>query len=100
VAAAAASVELAEDEPLILAHQVEPEFPVAIVRRLQKGSVLIRFEVQTDGSVSGAEVVKTSNPRLNSAALQAVNQWRFQPLQQPQAGNAELAFDVRQALGK
>jgi TonB family protein len=95
-AAVAAVVEPVEDEPLILVHQVEPEFPAAILRRQQKGSVLVRFEVQTDGSVLGAEVVKTSNPRLNAPALQAVSQWRFKPLQQPQSGTAELAYDMQQ----
>lgn len=95
---AAASEQPVDDEPLILVHQVEPEFPVAVLRRQQKGSVLVRFEVQTDGSVLGAEVVKTSNPRLNAPALQAVSQWRFKPLQQPQSGTAELAYDMRQML--
>jgi TonB family protein len=97
-AAMAAAVKPVEDEPLILVHQVEPEFPAAILRRQPKGSVLVRFEVQTDGSVLGAEVVKTSNPRLNAPALQAVSQWRFQPLQLPQSGTAELAYDLRQML--
>lgn len=83
-----------QDQPLILEHQVEPQFPVAIVRRQRKGWVHVRFEVQVDGSVKHAEAVKSSNPRLNAAAVEAVAQWRFQPLPRAQSGLAELAFDL------
>jgi TonB family protein len=84
-----------EDEPLILVHEVEPDFPAAIVRRQQKGSVLVRFDVETDGSVTQPEVERSTNPRLNAAALQAVGQWKFKPLRRKQTGTVELAFDVR-----
>jgi TonB family protein len=90
-------IEPPADEPVILVHQVEPEFPVAIVQRLQKGAVLVRFDVQADGSVNDPVVVKSTHPRLNAAAVAAVAQWRFQPLRRAQSASAELAFDIRQA---
>jgi TonB family protein len=95
VEATAAAAE--EDQPLVLVHQVEPDYPVTIVRRQQKGFVLLRFVVQPDGSVAQPEVLKSSNARLNAAALQALAQWRFQPLHHAQTGSAELDFDVTQA---
>jgi TonB family protein len=87
--------EPAEDMPLVLVHQVDPDFPSAIVRRLQKGSVQVRFEVQPDGSVKQPEVVKSSHARLNPAALEAVAQWRFQPVRHAQYGIVELVFDIQ-----
>jgi TonB family protein len=84
-----------DDVPLVLQKQVDPEFPPSVMQRLQKGSVQVRFEVLPDGSVRQREVVKTSHPRLNAAALDAVAQWRFQPLKHSQFGVVELAFDLQ-----
>jgi TonB family protein len=87
-----------QDQPLILLHQVDPDFPAAIVRRQKKGAVTVRFEVQVDGSVAQPEVTRSSNPRLNAAALAAVAQWKFEPLSRPQSATAELAFDLHQSF--
>jgi len=99
-ATASAPPQEGEEQQLVLMHQVDPEFPAAIVRRQKKGSVVVRFEVQVDGSVKQAEVLKSSNPRLDAAVLSAVSEWRFQPLQHPQSASAELAFDVSQSLAE
>lgn len=96
--ATAAAEPPQEDPPLVLVHQVEPEFPVAILRRQKKGSVMVRFVVQPDGSVTQPEVVKSTNPYLNPHAIQAVTQWKFQPLPREQSAMAELGFDLRQSL--
>ncbi|WP_181179450.1 energy transducer TonB [Methylibium rhizosphaerae] len=97
-AAASQAVEPEQDQPLILLHQVDPDFPAAIVRRQKKGVVTLRFEVQVDGSVNQPEVIRSSNPRLNPAALAAVAQWKFEPLSRPQSASAELAFDLHQSF--
>lgn len=83
-----------DDLPLVLVKQVEPDFPPSVMRRLYKGSVQVRFEVQPDGTVGQTEVVKTSSVRLNEAALDAVAKWRFQPLKRAQYGVVELAFNL------
>jgi TonB family protein len=94
VAEPAPKPEPEADVPLVLVHQVDPEFPAAVLRRLQKGSVQVRFEVQPDGSVKQPEVVKSSNAKLNPAALEAVAQWKFQPVRRTQYGMVELAFNL------
>jgi TonB family protein len=88
--------ELAEDdeEELVLLKQVQPEFPAMVVRQLLKGAVQVRFEVKPDGEVGQTEVVKTSSNRLNSAAMRAVAQWKFQPVKKAQHAIVELAFNV------
>lgn len=88
--------ELADDdeEELVLLKQVQPEFPAMVVRQLLKGAVQVRFEVKPDGEVGQTEVVKTSSNRLNSAAMRAVAQWKFQPVKKAQHAIVELAFNV------
>jgi TonB family protein len=97
-AATAQAAAPEQEQPLILLHQVDPDFPVAIVRRQKKGAVTVRFEVQVDGSVNQPEVIRSSNPRLNPAALAAVAQWKFEALLRPQTASAELAFDLHQSF--
>jgi hypothetical protein len=35
---------------------------------------------------------------LNRAAIQALSQWRFQPLSRPQTATVEMGFDLAQQL--
>lgn len=68
----------------------KPRYP-AISRRLgERGKVLLEVLILTDGSV-GEIAVKTSSgfPRLDSAALEAVRRWRFQPARR---GTTPIAF--------
>jgi TonB family protein len=86
--------EAEEDEPLVLLRQVDPAFPAPTMRRLRKGSVRVRFDVRPDGAVDRAEVLKTSHASLNTAATEAVAQWKFQPLRHAQSGVVDLQFDL------
>jgi protein TonB len=88
------------DEPLVVLHEVEPDFPISIVRRQKKGNLVMRFVVQPDGTVAQIEVVKTSNPFLNPSATHALSQWRFQPLSRARTATVEMAFDVAQQLSE
>ena len=82
------------DEPLVLKAQVDPEFPGALIRNLRKGTVQVKFTVQPDGTVGNTEVVKTTHSRLNTAAMAAVKQWRFEPVRHAQLGIVELGFNL------
>ena len=88
------------DEPLVVLHEVEPDFPISIVRRQKKGNLVMRFVVQPDGTVAQIEVVKTINPFLNPSATHALSQWRFQPLSRARTATVEMAFDVAQQLSE
>lgn len=88
------------DEPdpgLVRVASVEPDFPADLVRRLHKGNVEIRFEVDVDGKVSNAVVVDTSHSHLNHAALLAVRQWRFKPTPMTHVALVNLVFDTDKA---
>lgn len=90
------AVDRAVDAPqtLVALAQPAPQFPVNLMRTLRRGTVQVRFNVQPDGSVSNLEVLHTTSPRLNSAALDAIAQWRFQPVSKMQTGAVEVGFDI------
>lgn len=57
-----------------------PAYPLAARRRGIEGRVLVRAEVQTDGSCSRVEMKASSgSDLLDQAALEAVRKWRFVP---------------------
>lgn len=83
-----------EDIALVPVQQAEPDFPASVMRQLRKGLVQVRFDVQADGTVARAEVVKTTHRRLNDTAIAAVSQWRFQPVRKAQSAVVELGFNL------
>ncbi|WP_374673995.1 TonB family protein [Ideonella sp.] len=86
--------ESEEAEPLSLLAAGEPEFPAAMMRKLRRGNVQVRFEVQPDGRVAEASVVQTSHRGLNAAAVQAVQAWQFKPVKAPRTAVVDLGFDL------
>jgi len=102
-AAAAGTLAMPQPEPapapppdpgLTLVKSVQPDFPGNIVMKVRKGNVEVRFEVEPDGVVSDAVAVQSSNPRLNSAAVEAVKQWRFKPGPRGHTAAVNLVFDI------
>ena len=89
----APSAVLEPDPGLIQVKSVQPEFPVAVVQRIHKGHVEVRFEVDSGGKVVDATVVASSSPRLNNAAVDAIMQWRFKPTPASHTALVDLVFD-------
>jgi TonB family protein len=79
---------------LALSHQVLPEFSFIVMQALRKGLARLRFTVQLDGTVSGAEVLRSTDEEINAAVLAAVSQWRFQPVRQVRTAVVELGFSL------
>lgn len=79
---------------LRLLRQIEPDFPSSLQRRLRQGSVEVSFTVLPDGSVSAPNVLRSSHPRLDAPALEAVAQWRFAPIDAAKPGVVVLGFDL------
>jgi TonB family protein len=94
--AAAPALELSDDAPqgLVALAQPAPQFPLNVMRALRRGTVQVQFNVLTDGSVANLEVLKTTNARINAAALEAIGQWRFQPVSKVQIGAVEVGFNL------
>lgn len=74
----------AEPEPaaLKLASVVEPEMPRRLLGKLrgEEVQVHVAFTVRPDGSVADAAVRRSSHPTMDAAVLEAVRQWRYEPI--------------------
>ena len=90
------------DRPVPLAgHMQPPNYPPAALRRGDRGTVVVRVEVDAGGSPAGVALVQRSGSRdLDRAAMEAVRDWRFQPAQrngQAVPGTIEIPFDFKPA---
>jgi TonB family protein len=98
-ALAAASPKLVEEEleePLKPLKQVQPEMTRQILSaNLAKGSVRVKYTVNTDGSVSNPEVVTSTNRVLNGPVLAALGKWQYEPIKKARETQAEIVFDFR-----
>ena len=56
-----------------------PPYPFEMRRSGLKGEVVIRFIVDTQGNVRDPEIVRSSHPGFEQAAIDAVLKWRFKP---------------------
>ena len=66
-------------QPLPLATR-PPRYPQEEMRHGVGGTVRVRVQVATDGSVQDSEIETSSgNRNLDRAALEATNRWTFQP---------------------
>lgn len=81
-------------EELVLIDQTEPLWDPELMQAMRQGQVRVRIEVDVDGRLSHAEVVSSSDKRLDAVALAAVRRWRFQPLEQRRAATVEVGFDL------
>lgn len=79
--------------PLRLMEVVEPVTPRALLGQL-RGEVRaqVAFTVAPDGAVRAARVETISHPLMTSSVLQAVRQWRYQPIPEPRAHEVEIVL--------
>jgi protein TonB len=79
-AAAAAAKKVPADRAVEPVARVQPEYPADAARSQEEGTVLVRVEVDANGTPTDVSVAKRSGSReLDRAALDAVRKWRFQP---------------------
>jgi len=71
-----------------------PRYPPEALRAGTSGEVVVEITVGTDGSVTGARIVRASPPRVfDREALNAVRRWRFAPIDTPTTTRRTLAFN-------
>jgi protein TonB len=58
-------------------RQGPPTYPYEMSRKGIRGAVVVSFIIDTNGNVPMAEVIQTTNPGFNEAALEAVKKWKF-----------------------
>jgi len=62
----------------LLIKKVNPKYPAELRRKHVQGTVILRAEIGTDGSIHNLIVV-SGEPSLVKAALKAVKQWKYKP---------------------
>ena len=77
---------------LIPIKQDPPQLTAALARERAVGTVKVGFEVNPNGSTGGVKVLSSSNRRLNNVAMEAVADWRFQPIDDTRLTEIELVF--------
>jgi len=95
--AAVAPAAAPEPEPevaLKLVNKVEPEIPRQLLSSVRNGLVVVKFTVEPNGAVSGAEAIKSSHRKLSVAAIDAVSQWRFAPIPRSREVTVEIGFQA------
>jgi protein TonB len=72
----------------------QPPYPPQALRGKVSGEVTVAFTVNTDGSVGKVRIV-SAKPRgvFDRGVLAAVNRWRFQPVDEPQASTRTFTFE-------
>ena len=65
--------------PLIPIKTPFPKYPRKAMREGITGVVAIRFTVDSSGSVSHIEVLRSSHSVLTSAVVASVRRWKFEP---------------------
>lgn len=62
----------------LLIHRVQPEYPAAAVLARIEGTVVLQVVIKEDGNVESTKPI-SGPPELFSAAMDAVQQWRYRP---------------------
>lgn len=64
-----------------LIHRVDPEYPAELQEARPSGQVILSIVIGKNGEVQQVEVMNgdEGDPGLNSAAANAVSQWRYKP---------------------
>ena len=93
--------EMVSISRLTRTNYVGPEYPRAARRRNITGSVDVQFTVTTDGRVRSMSILRADpNGTFDQAAMDAVEQWRFEPVVEngiavEKRTAVRLAFDLQ-----
>lgn len=81
-----------DDAPLKAIAQPQPNIPRNVLNTLNAGKVMVRFTVEPSGKTSNVEILSSSNRKLNTPTVTAVNDWRFEPIKAARTAQVEIDF--------
>lgn len=61
-------------------HQVVPSYPDELRRQGIEGQVELQVGIDEEGNVGGVRVLKPLHPYLDNSAVQALKQWKYEPV--------------------
>lgn len=80
---------------LVPVHTVAPKYPLKAYQQKLTGEVVVSFMVNQQGQVEDVEVVESSQGAVfNQAAIAAVSQWTFEPINQAKKAQQTLKFNL------
>jgi TonB family protein len=62
-----------------LVHQVPPNYPSSARANREQGKVVLYAVIESDGTPSHLTIIRRATPALESAAAEAIRQWRYRP---------------------
>jgi len=75
-------------------RRTDPQWDADLMGALRRGRVEVRFTIAAKGTLTAAEVISSTNPQLDAAALAAMSQWRFAPMSAAHSASVEFGFDL------
>jgi TonB family protein len=72
----------------------EPRLSPALLREEPHGTVQIQFDIHPDGSVQDVKVTHSSNRSLNKPTVEAVQSWKFQPVDEVLTVQTEVVYNL------
>jgi TonB family protein len=78
-----------------LMKKVEPEYPPAMIRARQDGTVVLDAVIRQDGTIGDITVLQSLNPLFDRAAIAAVKQWQYTPLPYEGIVTVTVKFTLR-----
>jgi len=71
-----------------------PKYPLEARRQHLEGTGLYAAHIRPDGTVASVEIVKSSAPVLDVAAIIALRKWRYRPTKSPRVVTIPLTFKM------
>ena len=66
--------------PPVLIKQVNPEYPKSAQKKRLQGKVVFEAEIDEEGRIKGAKLLKSIHPVFIYPSLRAIRQWVFYPM--------------------
>lgn len=86
------AVERPTPTPIV---RVNPRYPEAAVEQGLEGTVMLRFDITSEGTTDNIWVeLSTSNEIFHDAASDALKRWRFDPRHQGRDYRVAIAFEI------
>ena len=68
----------------------------ALLREQPHGVVKVHFDIEPNGSVGEVKIVSSTNRALNKATIEAVQGWKFQPVDEVLTVETEIDYKMDQ----
>ena len=61
-------------------RRITPVYPEQCKKDKIEGTVILEIEINAEGNVIDARVLKSDHPDLDEAAMEAIKKWKYEPV--------------------